>query len=568
MASILERVAPPAGLSLGIHAVGHDTAVALLDSNGEVLFAAEEERYSETKAETRFPEAALRESISHINGRRLANISIVNRPSQFAKRMLPATVWRQRSSVGRIKYDAASIRLLLSARRRTAQILSEGDVSFERIRFLGHHYCHAFAATAALRELPAAVMVLDGRGENLCALFAEHSDDGLRVLNTVARPHSIGLLYQAVASEIGLTGVERAGKLMGLSGLGSPAVPNPFARMMHHTASLTYEVDPRWLDTSSSTTTLAPAASALLTQVDDSADVAASLQEVTTALVSRLAHDLSELTSSRILCLGGGVAMNSVIAGELSRHEDFDRIVVPAAPHDGGLALGAAVAPLRGRGMSYRPDSGISAPFWGPCVDERDLVEHARQQGLTFESRDVVETTVGALMRGEIVGLAVGRMEYGPRALGHRSILAAPTNGEVAAEINRRTGREAFRPFGCAILQENLHEWFGQAEDSPNMSFVGTPRSELRTRIPAVVHADGSSRYQTVGMNGSLLRSVLEEYFEATGVPLLLNTSLNERGAPIANSARTVLGLYKGSVIDLLVTDLGWLRPIRLESGA
>ncbi len=431
--------------------------------------------------------------------------------------------------------------------------------------WMPHHLAHAASAYLPSPFEESAVLSLDGIGELVTTWMGAGRGDRLEPLWTLAYPHSLGLLWETVSQALGL-GAYGATKVMGLAAHGDPAryrtlfrdlvrLDRPGVFHLPLERLRFRSTGPGWGERE------VPEAVRRDGEpfVPAHADLAAALQERTQEAVLHLARRLREATGSPRLCLAGGVALNCAANGFLAREGPFEAIFAQPAANDAGTAMGVALAAYHAR----RPGS----PRWcmttaqlGPTLPADARAQALAGAGLPhFEVADAAEEAAERLARGEVVGWYEGRSEAGPRALGGRSLLADPRRAEIKDHLNLRVKhREPFRPFGPAVLAEEADRWFEIPPAArpmlPYMLAAVRVRPGLRDRIPAVVHADGTSRLQLVPPDGSGYRRLLERFFERTGVPMVLNTSLNVR-EPIVHRPEEALRLLREHPIDALLLD-------------
>jgi carbamoyltransferase len=467
----------------GISALSHDAALAVIDDD-RVVFAAHAERYSRRKND------------AYLNQELIDDALRSGAPSVI--------VWYERPIVKKLRhvragqYSAAADPSDLP-RRYLRRFRIPGAY---QLRFAGHHMSHAAAGYYTSGFDRACVVTVDGIGEWDCMTVGVFSREGYRPLRRTRYPHSIGLLYSAFTRRCGFKANEEEYIVMGLAGFGSPrhadAVYDEFLSRRPGDYRLKHNIHRgigQWLPEA------APE------------DLAASIQAVTEDLVLDIARWARSESGCRELVLMGGVALNCVANSRIARDSGFDQVYIFPNPGDAGSSLGAAAAFV---GQQLRWDG----PYLGASIDR----PYQRDQILD------------RLTDGDVVGIANGRAEFGPRALGNRSLLCDPRGPDVKEKINRIKGREPFRPFAPAVLAEHADRYFDlPVPQSPYMQFVAPCRRP--DLFPAITHVDGTSRVQTVTHSDNPnLHSLLAGFFERTGCPMLLNTSLNIKGEPLVNS--------------------------------
>lgn len=572
---------------LGISAHYHDSAAALL-VDGVPVCAVQEERLSRRKNDAAFPLAAI-EWCLEAGGLAPEDLDAVvfyekpmlkfERILTLALRGFPQT-WRS--------FPHAMKRSLGERLWVKGIIASQLGVPSEKILFTEHHQAHAAAAFLTSPSREAAILTADGVGEwaTLTVGRGRVDPDGqvaLELLREIRFPHSLGMLYSTFTAWLGFPVNEGEYKVMGLASYGRPRFADQVRHILRRTREGGFTLDLSYFEYHLSARrsysakfldTFGPAREPwdpidLGTETGQHfADVAASVQRVLEETLVDLARALREETGLPELCLGGGVALNGCANARILREAGFERVFVPPAPGDAGCALGAALLADRvhfGRPHRPLPDH----PFWGPAADPAELSRVAQEDGLRWEEEPsearLLARVAEALEAGRIVGWVDGACEFGPRALGHRSILAAPRDARTRDRLNRGIKfREEFRPFAPAVLQEEARRFFdlppGAERLGRFMTGVFPVRPEWRERLGAVTHVDGTARVQTVERAmAPRFHALLEEVGRRIGVPVLLNTSFNLAGEPIVNRAVEAYSTFRRSGIDLLVCPPGLL---------
>jgi carbamoyltransferase len=408
---------------------------------------------------------------------------------------------------------------------------------------------HAASAFFVSPFREAAVMTLDGRGEQATTSYALGSGTNLELLGSVQMPHSLGLLYERFTTYLGFLHSSDEYKVMALASFGKPVYKTVLRDHIELDGKGGYRIKDMDLPA-----LFGPARVRGGRLEQRHYDLAHSLQTVLEATVLELACWLRDRSGLDAVCLAGGVALNCVMNSVLRDHGPFKKIWVQPAAGDAGTALGAAVAvDLHERATHTRPDI-MEHCYWGPEFSDREIEELLRRSRLPLlRMADPAETVGDLLVRGNVVGWFQGRMEFGPRALGARSILASPLESDMQARLNEIKDREDFRPVAPVVLEEQAGAWFEGADISPFMLFVHHVRKDRRARIPAVCHVDGTARIQTVNSRQNPgLHALLRVFHRRTGVPVLINTSFNTRGKPIVCSPRDALECFYSSPLDAL----------------
>jgi carbamoyltransferase len=469
------------------------------------------------------------------------------------------------------------LRTKLHLRREIARAL---DGHYRKgIVFTGHHESHAASAFYPSPFAEAAVLTVDGVGEWDTATIGRGAGNRIEVLKTQRFPHSLGLLYSALTYFCGFKVNSGEYKLMGLAPHGEPR----FARtLLENVIDLKEDgslaLDLSYFDYSAGLRMTAQKMSALLggtprqpeaaiTQREK--DLAASIQQITEEAVLRMARTAQKITGSRHLCLAGGVALNCVANGKLARSGLFEDIYVPPSPGDSGGAVGAALFvhhQLLGQPRAPRKPDIMRGAWLGPAFSDAEIQAALAPLGLPYEKfadeSDLLRQVAEAIAAGQVVGWFHGCMEFGPRALGARSILADARDPAMQATLNQRIKfRESFRPFAPAVLAEDAANYFELDRESPTMSHVVAVRPAARTAIPAVTHVDGTARVQTVdaARHGRFYR-LLREFKRQTGCAVMINTSFNVRGEPIVCTPADACRCFLATGMDLLVLETCLLR--------
>jgi carbamoyltransferase len=588
---------------LGISAWYHDAAAALV-VNGDIAAAAHEERFTRKKHDPSFPENAARWCLDHA-GLRLDDLDAVvfyDKPLLTFDRLIET--WHATAPAGLVQF-LRSVPVWLKEKLASRRLLREGlasldrgDLPGDRIRFAEHHLSHAASAFYPSPFDEAAILTLDGVGEWATASVGHGRGRELRVLRELRFPHSIGLLYSAFTQFLGFRVNSGEYKLMGLAPYGDPAGPRVDrfeALIREHIVTLgpdgAVHLHQGWFNYMTALQMIQPQRWTGLFGFpprgpDDEiephhADLALAIQRVTEDAVLRMARTAQELTGSRNLCMAGGVALNCVANGKLLRSGLFDRIWIQPAAGDAGGALGAALA-LYHLGLEQPrapagPGDRMRHSLLGPSYTDEEILLAARRAGAVghpLESvGDAAKEAARRVAGGEIGGWFQGALEWGPRALGSRSIVADPRDPKMQRRLNLKIKfREGFRPFAPVVIEEDTPAWFDIDVPSPYMLFTADVRDAHRTdgvaprdagwreqlsvprsSIPAVTHVDDSARLQTVSADHPTFRSLLEAFRDETGCPVMINTSFNVRGEPIVCSPADAYRCFMRTDMDFLV---------------
>jgi len=580
---------------LGISCFYHDAAAVLL-RDGVVVAAAEEERFTRVKHDSAFPTAAIDFCLrtGGITTRELDYVVFYEKPLLKFVRLLVSTLRRYPRSVrvfreSMISWLGEKLWMKDLIRRRLG-------IAPERILFSEHHLSHAASAFLCSPFEEAAILTVDGVGEWATATIGVGRGTDVRILREIRFPHSLGLFYSAFTAFLGFEVNEGEYKVMGMAPFGTPRYVDEVRKLLRVDDEGGFALDMRYFsfDHSSDRTYNArfvdlfgpprdprapffTAASGFPSyfgrRPDDFeaqarsneryADIAASVQRVVEEIMLALARSAHARTGSGRLCMAGGVALNSVANGRIVRETPFREVFIQPAAGDAGGAMGAALFAyhtLLGKPRGYVLDD----PYLGERHDGGPVAAFLAEAGIPHETFDdpdkLIDRVVDALTAGKVVGWSQGRFEWGPRALGNRSILADPRRGDMKDVVNTKIKfREPYRPFAPSVTVERVGDYFEldpRADHSAArfMLVVAPVRPDRRGVIPAVTHVDGSARLQTVSaaINPRFHR-LIERFGEATGVPVLLNTSFNLRGEPIVNTPREAFNSFNRSEMDLLV---------------
>jgi carbamoyltransferase len=561
---------------LGISAHYHDSAAALL-IDGLPVAAVQEERLSRRKNDAAFPLGAIEYCLDEagLEPEELDAVVFYERPMLKFERILTTAL---RTFPRSYRSFPHAMKNMLGEKAWVRGIItSRLGVPGKKILFTEHHQSHAAAAFLTAPTERAAILTADGVGEwaTLTVGTGERGPAGTRITidREIRFPHSLGMLYSTFTAFLGFAVNEGEYKVMGLASYGEPRMADAVRKLIPRTADGAFRLDMDYFEFHS---TAKRSFSNKFVQLfgpprnryepidlatDEGrrfADCAASVQRVVEDILVDIARDLQEQTRLPDLCFGGGVALNGVANARILRESGFERLFVPPSPGDAGCAIGAALFADRVHFDKPFPDH----PFWGPTPDGAALARIAEEDRLPFEIVDdgrLIEETVADLEAGRIVGWMEGRCEFGPRALGHRSLLAAPHDAAMRDRLNRDIKyREEFRPFAPIALIEEADRFFelppGGARLARFMSGVFPVRAEWRERLAAITHIDGTARLQTIDRGFSpRLYDLIEAYGRRTGIPILLNTSLNLAGEPIVCSAAEGYSTFRRSGMDILV---------------
>ncbi|MBF0419694.1 MAG: carbamoyltransferase [Magnetococcales bacterium] len=589
---------------LGISAYYHDSAAALV-RDGAVVAAAQEERFTRIKHDPSFPVHAVRycldaagvplSKIDHVvfydkpflKFERLLETYLAFAPRGFTSFRMAILVW--------VKEKLFLKKMLLQELRRLDDAFSDES----RLLFAEHHQSHAASAFFPSPFAEAAVLTLDGVGEWATTSMGMGRGNRLELLKEIHFPHSLGLLYSAFTYYTGFKVNSGEYKVMGLAPYGQPRFAQTiFDHLIDLKADGSFRLDISYFDYCTGLTMTGkkfhhlfggPPRTPEEPVTQKEMDLAASIQVVIEEAVLRLTRALARETASPNLCLAGGVALNCVANGKILRDGHFSHLWIQPASGDAGGALGAALAAYHGHLGHERTLSGhldaMKGAYLGPEFSQQEIEQRLTSAGACFEvleERDLIAASVQALTEGKALGWFQGRMEFGPRALGARSILGDARSATMQSTLNLKVKfRESFRPFAPSVLREEMQDWFNLDTDSPYMLLVddvhpsqrramtaaeqqlfGIDKLNIpRSTIPAVTHVDYSARIQTVHRETNPLYHALIQHFrERTGCPVIVNTSFNVRGEPIVGSPEDAFHCFMGTGIETLAIGRCFLK--------
>ena len=547
---------------LGINSVYHESAAALL-VNGKLVAAVEEERFNRIKhGKTadfdnphQFPERAIRFCLKYA-GLTAGDIDHVaySFDPKLRRKQYRAEWWYPRFEE--------------TFRLRIGQVLNVAEELFERplrqrFHFVPHHMAHAASAYFPSGFDRAAILTVDGMGETAGSSLYKAVGTRIQPVETFEYPHSLGFLWEVMSGHLGFSHYD-ASKVMGLAAYGNPEAFRRQFQSVLRVGKDDYAVSRTVLGFHPDQFTNLEALFGPPRDMDSEilprhADIAAALQEATNAAVMALVRRLKRKVPFDNLCLAGGVALNCVTNGLVRQSGDFADVFIPSAPHDAGTAIGAAFVVHCAKQKSL-PERGNSTPYLGPEFNRHEILAAVKSAGLTpRRSKSPARDAAEMIADGKIVAWFQGRMEFGPRALGNRSLLADPRRPDMRHILNQKVKhREDFRPFAPSVMAERADEWFEVGAHSTShefMLFACGVRPEQRERIPAVLHKDGSARVQLVRRESNpRFHELISCFFARTGVPLVVNTSFND-SEPIVCTPTDAMVTFRKSGIDALFMD-------------
>lgn len=552
---------------LGISCFFHDSAACLLKDD-RIVAAAAEERLNRVKHYSGFPDLAIDYVLraGEINPDQIDCVAFYDKPFIKFDRLLTSIIstWpKSRRLFTRAVPEWVSHKLRMED--KIGGVLGR----VPPVYYLDHHLSHAASAFYLSGFEEAAILTLDGVGEWTTGTLGYGRLKEISLPLEMRFPHSIGLLYSAITTYLGFEANDAEWKVMGLAPYGRPRFVDKFHQLLQLYDDGSFHVDMDYFTYHYSDHAMYnnrfielmghPARRPETEISEFHKDIAASLQVVVEDAIAKLLSTLHDKFPFENVCLAGGVILNSVANGRILPKSPFKAWYIPSAPGDDGGAVGAACAVYHRLFHGPRLPQ-IDTTYWGPEFGGREVSGYLKSRGISFEElgeEELLSYVANILSKDKVVGLFQGRMEFGPRALGNRSILANPANKEMKDRINAKIKyREFFRPFAPVATAEMVSEYFDIDRSSPFMSCVFPVKKKYRNELAAITHVDGSARLQTVTMeqNGFLYR-LLTKFASITGFPVLLNTSFNRRGEPIVCTVHDAVECFQDTGVDLLVIN-------------
>ncbi len=557
---------------IGISCYYHDASAVIL-KDGKLIAGALEERFSRKKHDYEFPERAIDFVLSKagIKPEEVDYVVFYEKPFLKFDRILkttfstfPLTLSIFREAMGVWLKEKLWIKALIK---------DKFGIDDDRILFSEHHISHAASAYYPSPFEEAALLTLDGVGEWATTTLGVAKGDSVKVEKELRFPHSLGLLYSAFTAFLGFKVNEGEYKVMGMAPYGKPRFVDKIYKIVKLNSDGTFHLDMSYFAFHRSTRRTfsrkfvnlfgRPRTKEESETLDPYyADIAASIQAVTEEIIYNLARKLRKETGMKNLCVAGGVALNSKANGRLLEESGFENLYIQPEAGDGGGALGAALLAYRIL-TGKRADYLMEHPYYGAEYGDEEIEKFLKENNIKYEKlseEKLIERTVDALMANKVVGWHQGRFEWGPRALGSRSILANPKVAEMKDVVNRKIKfREPFRPFAPSVIEPYVEEYFDLGKNKGQlplnfMLLVVPVREDKREEIPAVTHVDGTARPQVVKKElNSLYYKLIEAFGQASGTPVVLNTSFNLRGEPIVNTPENSFSTFARSGMDVLV---------------
>jgi carbamoyltransferase len=582
---------------LGISCYYHDAAAVLL-RDGQLIAAAEEERFSRIKHDYGFPKNAIKYCLEAggTTGPDLDYVVFFEKPFRKLDRIL-ATVLQTYPQSWKV-FRESMISWVLDKLWVASTLETELGIKKDKVLFSEHHLSHAASAYLCSPFDESAILTVDGVGEWVTATYGIGKGNDIRLFKQMDFPHSIGLLYSAFTAFLGFEVNEGEYKVMGMAPYGEPRYVDKVWKLVHQNADGSFSLDMDYFSFHHSTERTyskkfeqlfgAPRPTKLhfftegtgfpkyfgeppaniheISKINQHyADIAASIQHVTEELILGMARNLHKETGLKNLCIAGGVGLNSVANTRIMRETAFEQVFVQPAAGDGGGALGAALwayNTLLGKPRNFRMDHA----YWGRSYGASEITTFLQSNKIPYQlienENQMLDQVVERLMGGKVIGWYQGRFEWGPRALGHRSIIADPRNPDMKDIVNSKIKfREPYRPFAPSVLAECAEKYFELPRATSHyparyMLYVVPVKPEAQSTLPAITHVDGTGRLQTVFKDQSpRYYKLIERFGQATGVPVILNTSFNLRGEPIVTTPANAFNTFIKSEMDTLVLD-------------
>ena len=581
---------------LGISAFYHDSAACIL-VDGEIIAAAQEERFTRKKHDPGYPKNAINFVLNYSNLKlsEVDQIVFFEKPFLKFERLLETYVaFAPKGFVSFSKAMPLWIKEKLFQKNLLFTKLKEQDENYnsdKNIFFSDHHLSHAASAFFPSPLEEAVVLTADGVGEWATTTVAVGRGNKLEVKKELHFPHSLGLLYSAFTYYCGFKVNSGEYKLMGLAPYGNPIFEDKIKKIIDIKEDGTFRLNQKYFNYATGLTMTNKNFHSLFGREPRNVntekitqfhmDIASSIQKVTEEIMIKLSKAIRKEYGIKNLCMAGGVALNCVANGKILQEEIFDNIWIQPAAGDAGGSLGAALALWhieQGNKRKINIHDNMKGSYLGPEFTQQEIESELLSVGAKFEVLsydDLIDKTSEFLSHEKAIGWFQGRMEFGPRALGARSILGDPRSEKMQKNLNLKVKyRESFRPFAPSILKENLMDWFDLKSESPYMLLVADIKSEKkiemtneqeklfgieklnikRSKIPAVTHVDYSARVQTVNKDtNKYYYDLIQKFKEKTGCPVIVNTSFNVRGEPIVNTPTDAFNCFMGTELDFLV---------------
>ena len=580
---------------IGISAFYHDSAACIL-KDGKIIAAAQEERFTRKKHDFSYPHNAIEFVLNNANLKlsQIDRIVFFEKPFLKFERLLETYVaFAPKGFISFAKAMPLWIKEKLFQKNLLFNRLKEHDRNYksdDNIFFSDHHLSHAASAFFPSPFNEAVVLTADGVGEWATTTVAVGKNNSLEIKKEIHFPHSLGLLYSAFTYYTGFKVNGGEYKLMGLAPYGDPIYEDKIKKIIDIKNDGTFRLDQEYFNYATGLTMISDKFIKLFGQKPRDAindeisqfhmDIASSIQKVTEEIMLKLALSISNEYKIKNLCLAGGVALNCVANGKILKENIFENIWIQPAAGDAGGSLGAALALWHldlGKERKESSTDNMNCSYLGPEYSNEEIEHILKEIGANFRSLpkdELLNFTVENLIKGNAIGWFQGKMEFGPRALGNRSIIGDARSPDMQKKLNLKVKfRESFRPFAPSVLLEDLNDWFDINSESPYMLMVGKVKKEkliegddnskslkgleklhlVRSKIPAVTHVDNSARIQTVTNKNGIYYDLIKKFKDKTGCPIIVNTSFNVRGEPPVNTPIDAFKCFMSTDLDLLI---------------
>lgn len=563
---------------LGINAYHGDSSACIL-KNGEVIAASEEERFRRIKHWAGFPSEAVKFCLGEagIDITQVDYITISRDPSANLHKKIIHSV-KNLVSVKALKDRLANTKKIVGVKAELSKVfnVSEDQIKAE-VKNIEHHRSHLASAFFASPFDEAAILSIDGFGDFTSTMIAKGKGKKIEVLDSVIYPHSAGIFYTALTQYLGFPHYGDEYKVMGLAPYGEPKYVDELKKIILFKNNGLFELDTKYFKHTKEGVAMSwengdPHIDSIFSNelenllgsarkqgeelTQKHKDIATSVQRVTEDLIFHILNNLQKKTGLENICIAGGVAQNSVANGKILEKTTFKYIYIPSAGHDAGTAMGSALW-LYNHMLENERLPAIYNAYTGAKSSNEEIENCLKSQHIEYakyNDEELLEVVSNALVEGKVIGWFQGRAEFGPRALGHRSIIVDPRRTDAKELLNSKIKRrESFRPFAPSILEEYVSEYFEKTDKVPFMEKVYPIKKEKHREIPAVTHVDGTGRLQTVE-KGDRYYDLIEKFRQKTGTPILLNTSFNEN-EPIVNTPKEALDCYLRTEMDMLVLE-------------
>jgi carbamoyltransferase len=563
---------------LGINAYHGDSSACIL-KDGIVVAATEEERFRRIKHWAGFPSEAIKFCLREagISIGELDHVTISRNPSANIHKKIIHSV-KNLVSIKALKDRLSNTKKVGNVKSELCAVFGIIEAEFKaEIHNIEHHRSHLASAFFASPFDESAILSIDGFGDFTSTMIAKGKGNQIEVIDSVIYPHSAGIFYTSLTQYLGFSHYGDEYKVMGLAPYGEPKYTEELKKVIRFTPDGLFELDTKYFKhakegvsmsweggdpsmesifSSELEVLLGPARKGGEELTQKHKDIATSVQRVTEELIFHILNSLQKRTGLKSVCIAGGVAQNSVANGKILENTKFEEVYIPPAGHDAGTAMGSALWLFNHIQKNDRLPAVYDA-YTGYKTNDLEIEACLKDRDVEFtkySDNELIDTVATELINGAVVGWFQGRAEFGPRALGHRSILVDPRRADAKELLNSKIKRrESFRPFAPSILEEYVSEYFEKTDKVPFMEKVYPIKKEKHSEIPAVTHVDGTGRLQTVS-KGDRYHDLISKFHELSGTPILLNTSFNEN-EPIVNTPAEALDCYLRTQMDVLVLE-------------